>query len=258
MLEICTSDIESVGEALKGGADRIELCSALETGGLTPSIGLISRAVWKCSSRSVETPVHVLLRPRPGDFYYSDRELDLIAEDAAYAVEAGASGIVFGALTADGDVDDYACAKILETVRRTEKPGRHVSATFHRAFDFCRDPMKSLSAVAALGFERILTSGQAPDSLTGSVLIARLVENAPEGLSIMAGGGITPDNLREILEATGVREIHASAKRRKKSRMDFIRNGVNSGTCGNDDYSRFVTDAAIVTSLRNVMNEAGC
>lgn len=249
MLEICTCDIDSVGEALKGGAQRIELCSALEVGGLTPSIGLVNRAVWKCSSRSETTPVHVLLRPRGGDFFYTDRELDLIAEDAAYAIEAGASGIVFGALTPDGEVDDYACSKVLSVIDKASAQGVRVSATFHRAFDFCRDPMKAMSVIAALGFDRILTSGQAPTALQGAQLITRLVAEAPAGLSIMAGGGVTAGNVAELVHATGVREVHASAKKTVESRMTFRRGDVNTGSALCDDYRHIATDAATVRAI---------
>ncbi|MCM1152721.1 MAG: copper homeostasis protein CutC [Muribaculum sp.] len=248
MIEICAQDIEGVGNAIKGGADRIELCSALEVGGLTPSVGLVGRSVWKCSRLLNPVPLHVLIRPRSGDFFYTDREIEVMTEDAVYAVQAGADGLVFGCLSPDGDVDDYACSKIIDTVRR--EITRPVHLTFHRAFDFCRDADRALKNIASLGFNTILTSGQKPTALLGADMIRHLKEIAPDHLTIMAGGGVTPDNIAAIKESTGVNWFHASAKRRIESKMEFRRNDVNTAQFGNDDYSSLTVDIDTVRKLK--------
>ena len=250
ILEICTADIDSVGSAYAGGADRIELCSELEVGGITPSAGLLEQALWKSRRRMEPIAVNVLVRPRPGDFLYSDKELNQCVQDTAYAVGAGADGIVFGALTSDGEVDDYACEKVLDAMRQSVNPGQKVSTTFHRAFDLCRDPFEALEVIIKLGFDRILTSGQAASAEKGVELLARLRERAAGRISIMPGGGITPANIRQVIDATGVTEIHASAKETVKSRMTFRREDVGMGACDADEYSRFATSQEIVRELK--------
>lgn len=250
ILEICTADIESVGAAYAGGAQRIELCSALEVGGITPSAGLLEQALWKSRRRMEPIPVNVLIRPRPGDFLYSDKELNQCVQDTAYAVGAGADGIVFGALTSDGEVDEYACEKVLDAMRQSVNPGQQVSATFHRAFDLCSDPFEELEVIIRLGFDRILTSGQAPDAEKGLKLLAELQERADGRIVIMPGGGVTPANVRLIAETAKVTEIHASAKEKIKSRMVFRRDNVGMGASDADEYSRYVTSQSVVRELR--------
>ncbi len=233
ILEICCGDIDSVGAALTGGAGRIELCCGLEAGGLTPSAGLLEQALWKSRRLMSPVPVNVLVRPRPGDFLYSDKELSQCVQDTAYAVGCQADGIVFGALTSDGEIDEYACEKVIDAIRQTTLPEQKVSMTFHRAF----------------GFDRILTSGQAPTAEAGIELIAELKARADGRISIMPGAGVTPENIRRIVDATGVTEIHASAKERVASKMRFRRENVGMGSGEADEYSRFVTSAAIVKQL---------
>lgn len=252
-LEICCGDIDSVGAALSGGADRIELCCGLECGGLTPSAGMIEQALWKSRRKMNPVPVNVLVRPRSGDFLYSDKELMLCRQDAAFAVGNSADGIVFGALTSDGDIDDYACSEVLEAIAKSASPGQKVSTTFHRAFDLCRDPFEALEKIIALGFDCILTSGQSASAPEGLSLLRELAERAGSRISIMAGGGVTPANIREIADTTGVKEIHASAKEVRKSRMTFRREGIGMGGADTDEYSRFETSAAIVAELKNAL-----
>ena len=251
ILEICCADIDSVGAAINGGADRIELCSALEAGGITPSAGLIEQALWKSRRLLEPVPVNILIRPRPGDFLYSDKELMQCVQDTAYAVGAQVDGIVFGALTSDGEVDEYACEKVLDAIRQSLSGGQVVTTTFHRAFDLCRDPFEALETVIRLGFDRILTSGMAQSAEKGVTLLAELRERAMGRISIMPGAGVTPRNIRNIIDATGVSEIHASAKEMVESRMRFRRDGVGMGAGDANEYYRYATSAAIVKELQS-------
>lgn len=255
MLEICCGDIESVDAALKGGADRIELCSALEAGGITPSAGLVSEALWKSKRKESPIPINVLIRPRSGDFLYNDRELKEAMQDAAYAAGAGADGIVFGALNYDGTVDEYACSEVL----RAARSAGNVSATFHRAFDLCRDPFEALETIVNLGFNRILSSGMAASAWEGRDLLGKLVKKAAGRIIIMPGAGVNPDNIHQILNITGASEIHASAKRKVESKMEFRRLGIGMGASDNDadEYSRYSTSESIVRTLKENINNHG-
>lgn len=216
ILEICCAEIESVVNARDGGADRIELCSALELDGLTPSAGLLKSALTVMEGK----PVHVLIRPRGGDFVYNQEETEVIEEDIRHAVNAGAAGIVFGALKPDGSVDAELCRRL-----REQHPS--VKFTFHRAFDYAADPLEALDTIIEMGFDYLLTSGQASDALRGSSLIRQLVERADGRIRIMAGGGVTPDNIGMIAERTGVRDLHGSAKSRLRDRSVTSRQTVS-------------------------------
>ena len=229
LLEVCCGNLESVEAALKGGAKRIELCSALELDGLTPS----AEDLRTVKARYPELTVHVLIRSRAGDFHYTQEEIKTMAGQVEEALEAGADGIVIGALDGNGDPDIRA---LLELIRPVEDwnlareladsdlchasndghffpgaPRKAVSLTFHRAFDSCRDPFFALEALASLGFDRILTSGQAASAETGIPLLKSLVERAAGRVIILPGGGVTPENAARILSETGASEIHASA-----------------------------------------------
>ncbi len=163
-LEICCGDLASVLAAKKGGAQRIELCSGLSEGGLTPSIGLIKAAV------ATGIPnINVLIRPRPGDFLYSTEELSLMEDDIKTAISAGATGIVIGVLTPDGDIDMNACERLIKAARDEARSlGREsLNITFHRAFDVSRDADKSLNDIILLGCDCLLTSGMAPTAEIG-------------------------------------------------------------------------------------------
>lgn len=243
-LEICCGDIESVRAALDGGADRVELCSGLEAGGLTPSIGLIRAAVaMKGNSKML---VHVLIRPREGDFLYTEEEVDIMIDDIEAARKTGADGVVIGALRPDGSVDTEACSRMIE-----HASGMNV--TFHRAFDLCSDADKALEDIIALGCNRILTSGQAPTALKGTTALAHLNKLADGRITILAGSGVNPSNAREILEKAGVSELHASARGVCASKMEYRNEGVAMGAPDSDEYSRKTTDPSIVRQLANII-----
>ena len=237
ILEVCAGDIDSVVAAAKGGASRVELCSALGEGGVTPSLGFIRRALEVPGIR-----VHVLIRPRGGDFLYDKAEVDCMVDDIIAASEAGVHGVVIGALTPEGDIDTAACRRMMEAAAG-------ISVTFHRAFDLCRDPHQALEEIIALGCNRVLTSGQAANALEGKERLAQLVSQADGRIIILAGAGVNPANAAEILSASGTHEIHASARSSVASRMTFRHEGVAMGSPDSDEYSRKVTSPDIVRQI---------
>lgn len=236
-LEVCAGDLRSVYAARQGGAVRVELCSGLAEGGMTPSAGLIKEAV-----ESGGIAVNVLIRPRPGDFVYGDAEARVMLDDIAMAVDLGVHGVVIGALTPEGDVD-------VALVRKLVDAARGKSVTFHRAFDLCREPFEALKQMADLGVNRLLTSGQAQSALQGADLLSRLVEAAGDRISIMPGGGVNAGNAAEILDRSGAHEIHASARRAVASSMIFRRGDVSMGAAGSDEYATLSTSADIVKQI---------
>lgn len=199
LLEVCCGGLESVDAAVAGGARRIELCSALEVDGLTPPVDWL-KAV---KGRYPSLTVHVLVRPRAGNFVYAPDEVETMAVQAGQALEAGADGIVVGALTPSRDVDEAAMERLLASV---DKP-----VTFHRAFDACRRPFEALEKIIGLGCSRILTSGQGPTVTEGADMLRELRKRAGERIIILPGGGVTPANAARTLRLTGCTEIHASA-----------------------------------------------
>lgn len=210
ILEVCAENVAGVLAAEAAGAHRIELCSALAEGGVMPSVGLFRQV-----RARLRLPLHVLVRPRAGDFCYSDLELVVMLEDIASFKDAGADGLVFGALTWDGALD----LPQLEVLMAAADP---LPVTFHRAFDRCREPLEALEQLAALGITRLLTSGQQVDALAGVPLIRTLVEQAAGRLVVMAGGGVRPANAAQIVRESGVSELHASARQPiQPSPLDF-------------------------------------
>jgi copper homeostasis protein len=201
-LEVCANRIDSALAAGEAGADRIELCEHLELDGLTPGHKVIEK-----TRRQLHIPIHVLIRPRAGDFIYSKKEFEVMKEDVWFCKAYGAHGVVFGNLKEDRTIDLERCAEMLMKA----KP---FPCTFHRAFDMVKDPFLALEQLIALGFDRILTSGQQPNCLEGSEMIAKLVKQAAGRISIMAGGGITEENIAEVVKRTHTNAFHFSAKKK--------------------------------------------
>ena len=241
ILEVCAGDIDSVKAAAAGGASRVELCQALAVGGVTPSIGLIRQAV-----KVPGIKVNVLIRPREGDFCYSEDEIRVMENDIRAAVEAGVNGVVIGCLNPDGTVADVN--------RRLIEVAGDCSVTFHRAFDLVEDPFDSLERIISLGCERILTSGLAPSALKGADMLRKLREQADSRIIILAGGGVNSANATEIINLTGVKEVHGSARSKIASPMTFRRGDVAMGTPGADEYSRLTTDPAEVKAIVDAIN----
>jgi cutC family protein len=199
ILEVCTGSLQSVINAVKGGAQRIELCSALSLDGLTPSLGLI-KTVRKMFPKLT---IHTLIRVREGDFCYNEGEIKVMETDIK-EILSYTDAIVCGALTADGDIDIATTHRLIDACEG--KP-----FTFHRAFDVCRNPLKALDELAALHCTRVLTSGQAPTAETGIPALKEYIKHTEGRMTILPGGGVTPLNAKKILAETGATEIHGSA-----------------------------------------------
>jgi copper homeostasis protein len=242
-VEICVDSVEGAVAAEQGGADRIELCDNLFEGGTTPSAGCL-----KLARQKVLLGLHVLIRPRGGDFLYSDLEMAVTKEDVRVAKELGADGVAIGCLTADGDVD-------MPRVKELIQLARPMKVTFHRAFDVCRDPRQALEELISMGVERVLTSGQEASCVEGIELIAELQRQAASRIVVMAGGGLTPRNVGRVVAATGVTEVHLSARSSVESGMRYRNSRVfMGGALRPPEFSWKTTDletvSAIVGSLR--------
>jgi copper homeostasis protein len=236
LLEIAANSLDSALAAQQGGANRIELCSALELGGLTPSPGLIELA-----RERVRIPVYVLIRPRAGDFVYSDAEFATMQRDVERCRALGCDGVVIGALTEDGTVDVARCRTLIAAAAP-------LGVTFHRAFDVTPDLHAALDAVIALGCERVLTSGGKADALAGAGLIRDLLQRAGERICVMPGAGIDAANVASIRSITGALEFHASAKRQLTSRMR-VSDRTHAGMAGGEWRSDVEQVRAIVAAL---------
>ena len=214
-LEVCCGDMQSVLAAKEGGADRIELCHALEVDGLTPSAEMMAEAI------GLGIPVQVLIRPREGDFVYDEAEVETMLKEIRLAKRLGANGVVIGALKSDGSIDE-------ETIRCLVSEATGLSITFHRAFDVCSQPAEALEQIVSLGCHRLLTSGQAPSAEQGIPLIKKLVEQSGGRLIIMPGAGVNQENARRILSETGAHEIHGSLRRNGSTDSELVRAVKNS------------------------------
>jgi copper homeostasis protein len=217
IFEVCVDSIESALAAERGGADRVELCSDLLEGGLTPSYGVLQVA-----RERLRIGIMMMVRPRGGDFCYSEPEFAAMAHDVRMAKEAGANGVVFGLLTPDGDVD-------VERTGQLIAAARPLAVTFHRAFDMTRDPFAALEALVALGVDRLLTSGQEPSVLEGLDLIAELVTRARGRIIVMPGGGITDRNIARIRAKVPAAEMHFAGGEPVESAMRFRNSRVFMG-----------------------------
>ncbi|WP_114241499.1 copper homeostasis protein CutC [Dyella sp. C9] len=207
LLEVAANSLASALAAQAGGAGRIELCTALEAGGLTPSHGEIALV-----REQVALPLYVLIRPRAGDFLYSPQELATMHRDIEACAALGCDGVVLGVLDADGQVDGARCSELVAAAGR-------MGITFHRAFDLVPDQSTALEAVIALGAERVLTSGGRRSALEGAGQIRRLIDQAAGRVGVMPGAGIQAGNIASLVQQSGAREYHASAKRVLPSRM---------------------------------------
>jgi len=214
-LEIIGFNIESCLAAQEAGADRIELCGSPGEGGTTPSYGLVQSAREK-----LEIDLYVMIRPRGGDFLYTDNEFEMMMKEVEFCKRSGCDGIVTGALTPDGHVDKEKCKILIDLAFPME-------VTFHRAFDRVADPFASLEDLITLGFERILTSGLKPKAVQNTHLLSQLIQKSAGRIIIMPGSGINSGNIITIAEKTGAKEFHSSASFLEKSEMKFVSKEMN-------------------------------
>ena len=203
MFEACTASVADVKAARVGGAARIELCEALELDGLTPSSDLLRAAIMEKGGMAV----NVLIRSRAGDFVYTQEEGEVMRRQIREALDAGADGVVVGALTPEGDIDENLCRLWLD------EAGNDVEVTFHRAFDRCRDRKSGLEKLISMGFARVLTTAGKPTAPEGIYGLKELVGQAAGRIVIMPGGGVKSENAEEILKTTGAKELHGSARK---------------------------------------------
>ena len=250
VLEVCVDSTASALAAKRGGADRLELCADLIVGGTTPSLTLVQQV-----KAETGLPVRALLRPRFGDFCYDSYELAQMEQLAAELVEAGADGIVTGVLTPEGALDAGAMRPIYAAARKAaEKVGRPVACTLHRAFDVCADPFAALEAAREMGLCTILTSGQAASAPQGAALLRQLTERAGKDVEILAGAGVSAQNIPVLAAQTGVRAFHLSGKQVLQSRMTFRREGVPMGLPGFSEFEVWQTSEANIRAARQALD----
>ena len=239
LLEIVAYSLASAKAAVAGGADRIELCENTAEGGTTPSLGTLEAALALGGAK-----VHAMIRPRGGDFLYDADELEVMRRDIRHALRAGAHGLVLGLLRPDATIDVEGTRRLVDLAE-----GRPV--TFHRAFDWAADPFRALDAVADTGCNRLLTSGQAPSAIAGADLIAELVRRTSPGFTILAGGGVNPGNVLDLVRRTGVREVHASLRGIQRTRMERRPPSVSLGAA--PDWEADSIPVADVAKVREVV-----
>ena len=247
LLEICVDSLASARCAIAGGADRLELCSALLAGGLTPYEGLL---------RQIRTesniPIRCLMRPRPGDFLYTREELELMWQQILSLKKAGADGFVIGCLTAEGDLDEAAMKPLIEACGSC-------GITLHRCIDVSRDPLETYRKAGSLGIDTVLTSGAASNCNAGVEAIAKLISlrDAGNGPEVLIGAGVNASVICHFRQAVpGARAFHASCKTELESAMVFRREGVPMGLPGLDEWHIQQTDESAVRAARNALDEA--
>ena len=232
LLEIAVFNIQSAIIAADAGADRIELCENPFDGGTTPSYGTL-----KTVREKVNIPVFPIIRPRGGDFLYTDEEFEVMKKDVQLCKELGFEGVVIGLLSKDGSIDIKRTSKLVRLAYPLE-------VTFHRAFDRAKDPIQSLEDVIECGCQRILTSGQVPNAFDGRELIKQLVQLANERIIIMPGSGIRSNNITQLVQFTGVEELHSSARKNIISKMEFVQNSMK------ETLENLVVDTEEVTLMK--------
>ena len=246
-LEICVDSVESAINAQRGGAARLELCSGLIIGGTTPTKSLFEEV-----RKNVDIPINVLIRPRFGDFLYSDYEINIIRNEIKMFREAGVNGIAAGVLTKDGEID-------VENMKRFIDEAQNIPITFHRAFDVCKNPIKAFHQLQELKVRNILTSGQAQDCLKGKKLLKELVDlsnkNNENKTEILVGAGLNIENIEEIADFTGAVNFHFSAKRIKQSKMEYKKQDVNMGLKEFDEFKILETDEELVREMADYLQK---
>ncbi len=240
LIEIATSDFSTTKSAVEGGADRIELCANLAEGGTTPSYGTIIQC-----RETFSVALFPIIRPRGGDFLYTDEEFAIMLRDVKLCKEAGCNGVVIGLLNKDGSIDVNRTAALVEAAFPLQ-------VTFHRAFDRCSNPFEALEQLIEIGCHRILTSGQKPAAPDGADLIADLNKEADQRIIIMPGSGIRKENIKMLAKKTGCTEFHSSLRGSEKSKMEFVH---PSFATSSESYMNNSIAASEVVALRNELNK---
>lgn len=231
LIELCVEGIDGFLAAQEAGADRVELCASLVEGGLTPSLATIRAAV-----KAAKIPVHVIIRPRGGDFLYSDTEFETMVEDIKALRDEGVSGVVIGCLTPDGRIDEPRTKALVDAARP-------MSVTCHRAFDMTADAREALEALIRCGIDRVLTSGQRDTAIEGSAILKAAVEQAAGRIVIMGCGALDADNIQKVRDETGLSEMHFAALTTVPSGMVFRNPHVGMGGSEKDrEYELTLTD----------------
>ncbi len=246
--EISIDSVQSAINAERAGAQRVELCAGLTEGGTTPSIGMI-----KTVRKHINLQLFVIIRPRGGDFLYTDYELDAMCNDILEAKKNGADGIVSGALTADGGIDIEKTKKMVELTYP-------LPFTFHRAFDMCNNPNEALEQLIEIKVSRILTSGQKQSAESGADLLSEIVKQADERITIMPGAGINVNNITQLIKKTKATEFHFSGKKPFPSKMVYVNKNISMGSSNSfDEYSimrsDFDTISSVITKGKSVLQK---
>ncbi len=232
-IEICTNSVTSCLQAQKGGAYRVELCAGIPEGGTTPSYGEIAVA-----RELLDIKLNVIIRPRGGDFLYSDVELQTMLHDIGMAKKLGVDGVVIGCLTADGKIDMQKNKELIDATQG-------MSVTFHRAFDMCKNPFEALEQIISLGCDTILSSGQQPTAIEGVTLLSELIARADGRITIMPGSGVNESNIATIAQKTKATEFHFSAREPIDSKMQYRNPNLKMGgtLVSIDEYVQNITSA---------------
>ncbi len=242
LIEVCIDSIESLTLAQDAGAGRIELCSSLATGGLTPSAGYMKQA------RALsQLPIYAMIRAREGDFLYTDHDINIMLEDIYTARQIGLNGVVFGALTKEGNIDQTTMLALI-------KAAKGLGITFHRAIDHCVNPFEALDFLMTHQIERVLSSGLSRSAEEGMETLKEMVNFCQGRLSIMPGAGITPENIATIVKHTGAAEFHLSGKTTRQSLMKFKNTKALMGN-GESDFDITVTDPKIIKQTIKAISE---
>lgn len=242
ILECCVDNVESALNAHEGGADRLELCANLVIGGTTPSLFLFEEI-----RKKSDIKIHALIRPRFGDFLYTDYEINIMKKEIEIFRNAGADGIVIGALDKYGNLDINLMKEFIEIAG-------NMKVVLHRAFDVCADPFKTLEEAISLKIDSILTSGQQNNCLLGMDLLKKLDEASEGRIKIMAGSGMNSERIKEFLEKTSIKCFHMSAKKVLNSEMTYRNPNVNMGIPGLSEYEIWRTDKEEVKRAYNILN----
>ncbi|WP_068472214.1 copper homeostasis protein CutC [Saccharicrinis aurantiacus] len=242
-LEVSTYNIEGVKAALKLGVDRLELCNNIKEGGTTPSAGFVKAAI-----ETGHPDIFIIVRPRGGDFLYSDSEFEVIKSDIELAKLLGVHGVVSGVLNADGSIDIKRTKELVELARP-------MKFTFHRAFDMSNDPKKALDDLIEIGVDIVLSSGMEDTAVEGRKTLQQMIQQANNRITVLVGSGVNASNIAQLQKETGATEFHMSAVKEIKSEMEFFNHRLNMGNVESEEYSKLTVDTEKITAALSVIKQ---